>query len=448
MDDVPQYVVWLANLPRNTKLYVRDQTKRTKYAFINREIQEHSGIAAALSQFAAVYPPGSQVVALAAIEPVAIHHALLELAEEERQQREAWRFLTSHSLQGQLYYFRVIKVEMLALPLPVELIASQYKKQLFGVVDESWSRHAFASLKLSAAEVNWWRQVHGSLQDPCILLRLPAAILTLVTNGDWTRLAVPDLSKDFTFRAGWDVFAGEPNIRAQFSLLQPSSLRPILAERESDEQRVVDDGAGDANRFMLSSAAGQVNLQDLLRTVAGSLTGCQPCDQLQREHLLRDLLAAAEAVELARDNRMIFERLHLSRLFCQRYNIASLLRFFFISGLLRNDTDLREVIELCISVALPKDVADSALAFLRGLTGSDFRVPSAATISRTRFRVDTAWMILFREQLQKMLNDGGVRLYVQTDATAQAGRQYQITLINIVRAGELDQLHKDRLFAA
>ena len=78
------------------------------------------------------------------------------------------------------------------------------------------------------------------------------------------------------------------------------------------------------------------------------------------------------------------------------------------------------------------------------MEGGTFRVPSPSTLSRIRFEVDVAWMLLFRQQLDSL---GDVRIYVQTDATAQAGQQYQITILNFVKVQDLDELHKDSRLA-
>ena len=213
--------------------------------------------------------------------------------------------------------------------------------------------------------------------------------------------------------------------------------RLLLDKQQADNDNVV----GHASTFAPTTTAGRHALKKVLQDAAGAVNGCDPLDRARREELLQNLLSAAEAIQEAEDSHMTFSRLHLTGRHSHRYNVTALLQYFFISGFLRSDSDLCEVIEWCCQVALPKDVSECALAFIRGAEGSTFRVPSAATLSRARFKV-VAWMLIFRKHLESL---GELKIVVQTDATAQAGRQYQITIVNFVQVSDLQMLHKDRL---
>ena len=222
MENIPSYVVWLASLPESAKLKVDGNAHRTKYIFLDREMSDFPGISKQLPNcYRDELGNGGQVIALAAIEPLARHHALLEISPEQQLQRDAWVAVCSEGLSGALYYFRVLKVELMVRPVPVELVASQYKRALFGLVDEQWSQHMFRAneFNLSEQELAWWSHQCPS-GIPRLMLRLPRAVLYMLREGVWTRVAVPDFPAHFAMRAGWEAFRQEshPDIQ-QASLL-------------------------------------------------------------------------------------------------------------------------------------------------------------------------------------------------------------------------------------
>ena len=111
---------------------------------------------------------------------------------------------------------------------------------------------------------------------------------------------------------------------------------------------------------------------------------------------------------------------------------------------------LRMALKHACAVILPPDAKQEALDFIDGVDNgiSDrMRIPSTATLSRCRARLDVAWTLLFRNWLSGHLRakgGSGVSLYIQTDATWQARQEYQVTLLNIVHKDCLLDLHKDR----
>ena len=123
--------------------------------------------------------------------------------------------------------------------------------------------------------------------------------------------------------------------------------------------------------------------------------------------------------------------------------LQPVLHYFFISGFLHRDGDLRQVLELCCNVLPPQDQAEVALRLLQGSERGRVNIPSASAISRARFEVDVGWTLIFRQVLTEFLNGGGVRLYVQTDANSQAVKQYQITILNVVKTVDLAAMHRD-----
>ena len=205
-------------------------------------------------------------------------------------------------------------------------------------------------------------------------------------EGAWTRVAVPELPAHFALRAGWEAFRQEllPDIQEAFIAAEPAMNCLLLDKQQAGEDNVV----GHVGTFAPTSSAGRLALRQILQNAASAVNGCEPWGRARREELLHNLLSAAEAIQKAEDSHMIFSRAHLTGRHSHRYNVTALLQYFFISGFLRSDSDLCHVIEWCCQAALPKDVSESALAFIRGAEGSTFRAPSAPTLSRTRFKVD------------------------------------------------------------
>ena len=116
------------------------------------------------------------------------------------------------------------------------------------------------------------------------------------------------------------------------------------------------------------------------------------------------------------------------------------MNFFWVSGALQNDKDLRETLKQACLVSMPSRASQQAVSFIDG-TGLDhdkLRVPSMATLSKVRGRLDVA----VKPKLV-CANGRGIRIYVQTDAAWQARQEYQVTLLNLVDVCDLERLHKD-----
>ena len=69
------------------------------------------------------------------------------------------------------------------------------------------------------------------------------------------------------------------------------------------------------------------------------------------------------------------------------------------------------------------------------------RLPSKASLSRMRGRVDVAWMLKFRSLLQYMMDNGGVTIYPMVDPSPQGGRDYEMVVMSVIASRDLVQLH-------
>ena len=69
------------------------------------------------------------------------------------------------------------------------------------------------------------------------------------------------------------------------------------------------------------------------------------------------------------------------------------------------------------------------------------RVPSQATISRVRARVDVAYMMHFRVTVDDMFdNHGGAAIYATADKSPQGGREYEQVVLFVVKRCVLEVL--------
>ena len=439
-------MVWLADFAHDVKMKPNhNQGFRTKYVLLDAEISKFHDVAKATasSNCARVYPEGSHIVAIAALEPLGQHHALRTLADEERVQRDLWRFFVQSSLHGKMSYFRVVRVKLLALPVPLHMAASKWKKRFFAKADAGWGMRNLTSnmQDMSREEQVWWMEQCQQCSPegvPLVALRLPRPILSLVLASHWTRVAVPDASQDgFFLRAGWDAF---PDAAAtlQRQLFQGEPCCRLLFSNDDPLE-----GLKTVEDFQVANGPGRAELHLLLQRVASAFMGCRPCQGEARDRMFLELLAAGTALEDSEADLCRFLLTNAASGGTRRYSVSSLLNYFILSGFLHRDADLREALESCCKLVLPADQANAALSLLHGDGHYKLNVPSASTISRARFKVDVAWMLVVRDQLKACLLNGGVKLFVQTDATFQAGKQYQITILNIVKNMDIPMLSKD-----
>jgi hypothetical protein len=120
----------------------------------------------------------------------------------------------------------------------------------------------------------------------------------------------------------------------------------------------------------------------------------------------------------------------------QGYAIQYLLESFFLSQVLTDSQHLGSVLKKSLRLILPAKVADTMGTYF----SSNTPVPSTATISRMRGRVDTTWMLVWRDRFQEWLDDGLV-VYLGTDSSPQAGRDYQIIMLDIIPKIWLPGMH-------
>ena len=450
-------VVWLATFS-DAKRKLADQ--RLKHCNINFEAESSLEIHSFLSEFEqqegydlgtackVMWPSSHEVVGLALIEPHSMHHALLELCSDMRAQYNFWSVLDNSVLNAALYYFRVLKTQLLNLPVGLQDTKTG-RTTCFFELNTIWASRMFNQrvLGMSAAELARWFELSGA-SVPNLVLRLPKAIAVLAGLKRFTKVAVPKALTCIDISAGWDSHAGK---RDAFSLkltgLQNSftSVEPELKPRNQNPDH--DQAACEV--IDAASMQGRNQILEIMQSASVSLLQGSLVPFEKRQELTVRLNAAAEALQLQDLQQRVFRRDNSILAKARKYGAGKLLEFFWVAGLLHQDKTLRKAIRHACAASLPEDVRVEVLRMIDGDEhGFCLRVPSAATMSRVRARLDVCWTLLFRQKLVASLKQnggGGVSVYIQTDATWQARQEYQVTLINVVDVGCQLDLHKDRL---
>ena len=387
----------------------------------------------------------NSVVALMLIQPIAPHHALLPLSAEEQCQYDVWRFLAAEEVEGNLHYYRILKLQSLSTKVPLDVAGGKFTKRSLGFLNVGWAEKCFSTgvLGVSEAGLAWWLQASGG-RPPATLLRTTTSFACLIEKQVWTRVVVPDIkAKGITFMCGWGHAAVDRRTDDDLNLASDLwRMRDEMAQVVSRNVSCMLDDAWTPCP-VLASSAGSLLVQDALQDAGQILLGVsRPNSAEDRGALLQKLYLAGRVVQASLDEARFFraENSCLSR--NSKYGIHALLNHFWLANCLHSDGQLRDVLAYAARVCLPPQAAAEALEFLDAAAEGRMRVPSASTISKARGRVDVAWMLLFRREVARKL-EAGVKVFVQCDATWQAHREYQIVLLNFVETRDFPRLHED-----
>ena len=442
-------VVWLATFSDGKR---RAENYRVQSKYINRQAEAQPFVQASLAAYEAQHGLGQgeagkllhghEVVGLAAVEPVAQHHALLSLCEEERCQFNFWSMLGNENLEGKVFYFRVLRVDEARHKMPLSETRTG-RQTCFFHLNPVWADRCFSTsvLGITKDQLNTWKNLCGN-RIPTLTLRMPSAIAFLIYNRQWTRVAVPDSLTGISLAAGWAskhvlkddrMCQSLQELRRGFACLP--SHRPIQYVAQAD-----------LVPYNPATRVGKENLQKVLQEASEVLLQGTRLTEERREKLQIDLLSAAQGLQHDLFSENIFKQESLLASQARTYSALRLLNYFWVSGVLQSDKNLRSVLKLACTASLHENLAKEVVRFIDGDDHHCMRVPSTGTISRVRGRLDVAWMLLMREFLSSRMclsGGAGLRLFMQTDATWQAKQEYQVTLFSFIDAADRLQLHKD-----
>ena len=116
-----------------------------------------------------------------------------------------------------------------------------------------------------------------------------------------------------------------------------------------------------------------------------------------------------------------------------RYTSAFAIQCLMCSSYLCNAADLPDVVALSVRLSFPKDTAEHLLQLVQ-----DLPLPSPATLSRWRLRLDCAFMLVQRRRYQSLLEQGSLYIYALCDASPQAGREWFMTEVHTLSAATME----------
>ena len=442
--DLVQKVVWLVTFS-DAKRKLQHIVGGAHFGFVNMAAESSPGIHECLSEYEqqngmevgsvcrSIWPVGHQVVGLALIEPLAVQHSLLQLCPEMKAQYDFWSTLQDDLMESKLYYFRVVKAVMLSVPMSLQETRTG-KHTFFFQLSPFWAARLWDKGVIGVGPREFASWMHfASGECPELALRLPKPVIYLLAAQHWTRASVPEAVPSMSLVAGW-----------QTSRSALPVLETLLSLRDSF-QRLPDhlhiwkyiDGCDSSEGTPL----------DMLQIMCSGLLQASPGEG-NRKQLMSHLVSAAQVLQKQELEKRVFRLQAGSLGRARKYGAGRLVEFFWVAGLLQNDRELKAALRNACNVGLPQGAKEDSIEFIDGTSeGASMRIPSAATLSRCRLRIDVSWTLLFRKWVCSHLRQhggAGVAVYVQTDATWQAKQEYQVTVLNIVKTDDLLQLHKDR----
>ena len=422
MADPPcRQLVWLTSMPDGPSRFcsnhdrgristgIRTTVDFTKTNMAKELVQNHTDI-----DFTQC--PGNSAYGIALIEPAFTYDVLSSMDDTQTQQRDYYYGVYPASVD-QMYFFTVLSFHAFDEPLGLADWACTRERSFFTTVDQV-NFAALCNALPEQARPKWIVDFPGPL--PSTLLRLPLQMAVLIAHCRWKSFCICQL----TARGKWfrkTAFRQVHVVQRQFSIqgfvfseprciVQPGAL----AEMPTMMNHKFCESLAKSFRRLISHT--ELSADDL-GDVCLYLNSLQIFTDEMREHSL--------------SNKYGFQR-------GQGYAIQYLLESFFLSQLLTDSKHLGSVLQKSLRLVLPAKVADKMGSYI----SSTAVIPSQSTISRMRARVDTTWMFVWRDRFQEWLGDGLV-VYLGTDSSPQAGRDYQIIMLDIIQKIAMPSMHVD-----
>lgn len=411
--------VWISSLP-STKIEVNASAAEADYktkVCLNREA-EFVRCARLAGDGGSDYD--DSILAIAHIEPAFIYNSLDLLDDAQTSQYRFWRRFAGAPMDGAINFFNITRVFAFKSYQPKQNFSRSRVKSFFTTLEEGEPERLLATLRHNG-HVPHWVDV---AEAPVVMMRLPTPFARLVSSGRWTSVGVCGFQAYHNMSSsgvGWHK-RGHPSLvqlRRTFPLPCLATLdrqRPKLPSlHDPEDMQLLADLLREAGGAVLRHGEGMTEVLSTLHFVVSAL-------QLHEDEF-RNFLAESMCVS---DDMM--------RPATRAFHITFLISCFWATGLLRHDHDLREILTLGVSICLPQRLAKECSKYLVPGGQMQMQLPSKATMSRMRGRIDAAWMMMTRDILRQLINSCGLALYVQVDASPQGGRDYDMIVYNIVKA--------------
>lgn len=308
------------------------------------------------------------------------------LSAPQSEQYGMWLHLAPDtSMVGRLKFFRVDAAYRLSTPLPAHALIGRRLRHKFWHAVPDYGAALFDSLE----DLPPWCS-----EMPTVAVALPYAFSKLVACGSLTSFG---LLRDWPIA---EVDRLEPVFDADTSVME------VIHERlEPRSCRAV---------------------ADRLRGVANQLgsAGVEAQDALY--HCRSVLDNNADFHDLRTSGRPTTDR-------------DKLIYQVLLADILRSDAEMTSAMTFAVRILLPPDEAQVAEAALR----QGPVVLDRGSLSRSRFILDSAWSLFWRDDHARALDKpGGAAWYLMTDSSPQFDRDYQVTLLRRISKDALpDMMH-------
>ena len=366
---------------------------------------------------------GAKVLGFANVRTDFVYDALRVLDAGQAMQRDFWARMTAGvSNVGHLYFFHCD--ETLWLREPLDLHRRAGSTSFFSSLPE-----IFAEELYDVAE----EQCVGGLPEwlmgkaPSMVVRLASPFACLLLTGATASFSVCDLyarSRDLPDGViNWSIGlrAGGPGLARLLS----SFPRARWTDHTDAEDQ--------PGQSMLSTT----KVQALADATRGAL-----CAALsQRDDLparLQELHHRVATWESSADQLSAFLRAkHLVK--GQGFHVVPLIHAFISAQCLKKDSDLHKACVSNLRMLLPEELSAEIEAWVDNPDGA--ATPDKSVLSRLRGRMDVAFMLVFRERLWEMVHNGGIAVFAAIDSSPQAGRDYEMLVLHIIRKTALAEMH-------
>ena len=272
---------------------------------------------------------------------------------------------------------------------------------------------------------------HIELQCAAVALRLPLPYAYLVAVGRWTSFLIPSVEGRMSWIANWkQLHVRLPSpVAMMFSGTSAAGLTADVVQSTADYLREhchhqdlvnVDSEAAMEVHKLLSTL--QVYVDEMQPAALKALT---TSGLMSTNPELLFELYGDEAMPMLSSHRHVFKA-------------ASIIHCLQHAGMLKSDAHLHDAIKLSLYQALPSGMIPPMIEALENQCS-----PDKCTISRWRFIMDTAYMLVRREDATADFQRGKTYArWLMMDSSFQCSRDYELILLCSCATEDLEHAYR------
>ena len=374
-------------------------------------------------------PDCALIYGLGLVKPWFIYDHLRSLGPYEKFQREYWSLLSRGvGIVGHCFFFKLLRFLPCSSREPLPQRAG--RRSFITELPKHFTTYLMQSIGENQPLPDWATDTH-----PRMCVQLPRAWALMLTSNLCDSFSLcelgpsrRDLAGHHVMSIGWSTVhhGGSRHLRELRDGFPPLRFQPASLKHMKDHN--------------VTNPRTCSEMLDIIRDAVDPLihSALRNGDDLQER--VQNMHSGLSSLQFFCDEARVHEfDMHAPSSKCS-YSILTLINAFWACQYLKSDHKLRESCIWMLKLTLPKSVATHYCQKLQG-SPEPMRLPSASTITRTRGRIDVAWMIIFRKLLHFMLSNGGVSIYPMVDSSPQGNRNYEIVIFNLVRDTRLNAIH-------